>query len=301
MGLFFINKAIVMLNSATSSFNIPIGLKRNAILLIGVIVLIALAGVYTAYQYLAPKPAERLTVFAAASLTKPFQALEAGFEKKYAANVTFNFAGSSTLSTQIIQGSPCDVFASANTKEMTNVKNANMLNGTSTVFAHNSIMVVVSKSYTAGINSLLDLAKPGIRIELADKSVPIGNYALQILMKIDATYGNSSSPLYKGAEWVGFKNKVLTNVVSYDTDVEQVVTKVVTGTADVGIAYKSDAINRANEVSFFEIPSEVNLVAVYPIGAISGSGHAKLAQEFIDYLLSADGQKALTDAGFQGR
>ncbi len=278
-----------------------IGLKTNKIVLVAVVLLVVVAGAYTAYQFLTPKPAEQLTVFAAASLTKPFQALEAGFEKKYNANVTFNFAGSSALSTQIIQGSPCNVFASANTKEMTNVKNANMLNGTSTVFAHNSIMVIVSKSYTGEITSLLDLTKSGLRIELADKSVPAGNYALQIITKIDATYGNSSSPLYKGAEWVGFKDKVLANVVSYDTDVEQVVTKVATGTADVGFAYKSDAINRADEVDFFEIPSEVNTIAVYPIGVINGSGHSKLAQEFIDYVLSDEGQKALTDAGFQGK
>jgi molybdate transport system substrate-binding protein len=276
-------------------------LKRNTVILIGIVLVVALAGIYTAYQYLTPKPAEQLTVFAAASLTKPFQALEAGFEKKYNANVTFNFAGSSALSTQINQGSPCNVFASANTKEMTNVKNANMLNGTSTIFAHNSLIIIVSKSYTGDITSLLNLTKSGLRIEMADKSVPIGNYALQALSKIDATYGNSSSPLYKGAEWVGFSKKVLINVVSYDTDVEQVVTKVATGTADVGIAYKSDAINRASEVKFFEIPSEVNQIAVYPIGVINGSGHSKLAQAFIDYVLSADGQKALTDAGFQGK
>jgi molybdate transport system substrate-binding protein len=276
-------------------------LKTNKIILVAAVALVVIAGAVTAYQYLTPKPAEKITVFAAASLTKPFGALEAGFEKKYNANVTFNFAGSSALSTQIIQGSPCNVFASANTKEMTNVKNANLLNGTSTVFAHNSIMVVVSKSYNGQITSLLDLTKPGIRIEMADKSVPVGNYALQVLTKIDATYGNSSSPLFKGAEWVGFKDKVLANVVSYDTNVEEVVTKVATGTADVGFAYKSDAINRANEVTFLTIPDEVNMIAVYPIGLINDSGHSKLAQEFIDYVLSAEGQKYLTDAGFQGK
>jgi molybdate transport system substrate-binding protein len=275
--------------------------KTNKITLAVVAVLVVAAVGVTAYQYLTPKPAEQITVFAAASLTKPFQALEAGFEKKYNANVTFNFAGSSALSAQIIQGSPCDVFASANTKEMTNVKNGNMLNGTSSVFAHNSIIIIVSKTYTGEITSLLDLTKSGLRIELADKAVPAGNYALQVISKIDATYGNSSSPFFKGEEWVGFKEKVLANVVSYDTDVEQVVTKVATGTADVGFAYKSDAINRASEVTFFTIPDEVNQIAVYPIGLINGSTHSKLAKEFIDYVLSDEGQKALTDAGFQGK
>ena len=276
-------------------------MKRNTMILVALVVVVALAGVYTAYQFLTPKPSEKLTVFAAASLTKPFQTLATNFNKKYNANVTFNFAGSSTLSAQIAQGSPCDVFASANTKEITTVKNANLLNGTFTVFAHNSVMIIVSKQYTGNITSLLDLTKPGLRIEMADKSVPVGSYTLQVLSKIDATYGNSSSPLYKGPEWVGFKAKVLANVVSYDTDVETVVTKVATGTADVGFAYKSDSINRASEINFFPIPSDVNQIAVYPICLIKGSSHSKLGQEFIDYVLSDAGQKALTDAGFQGK
>jgi molybdate transport system substrate-binding protein len=182
---------------------------------------------------------------------------------------------------------------------MTNVKNANLLSGSSTVFAHNSIIVIVAKNDTK-VSTLLDLAKPGVRIVMADKSVPAGNYALQILTKIDATWGNSSSPLYKGDEYVGFSKKVLANVISYETDVEQVVTKTETGTADAGLAYKSDAINRASEVNFIEIPGDINLIAIYPIGIITTTSHAVLAQKFIDYVMSSDGQKALADAGFLG-
>ncbi len=276
-------------------------MNRKTMILILVILAVGTLGVYTAYQYLTPKPAEELRVFAAASLTVPFQAIQSDFERAYNAKLIFNFAGSSALSAQIIQGSPCDVFASANTKEMTNVKNANLLKGTSTVFAHNSIVMLVSKTTTADISSLLDLAKPGVRVVVADKAVPAGNYALQILAKIDATYGNASSPLYKGAEYVDFSKKVLSNVISYETDVEQVVTKVATGTADAGLAYTSDSINRASEVNFVEIPSDVNIVAVYPIGIINTSGHPDLAQKFIDYMLSSEGQKALTNEGFQGK
>jgi molybdate transport system substrate-binding protein len=275
-------------------------MKRNTLVIITVILALSAAGIYTAYQYLTPKPAEELRVFAAASLTKPFQSLQNQFETKYNAKLVFNFAGSSALSTQIIQGSPCDVFASANTKEMTNVKNANLLKGSSTVFAHNSIVVIVAKSSTNKVSTLIDLTKAGVRIVMAEKSVPVGNYALQVLVKIDATWGNSSSPLYKGAEYGNFSKKVLANVISYDTDVEQVVTKVATGTADVGLAYTSDSINRASEVNFIEIPSDINLIAVYPIGIINTTSHAELAQKFIDYMISSEGQKALTDAGFQG-
>ncbi len=184
---------------------------------------------------------------------------------------------------------------------MTNVKNAKLLEGnSSTVFAHNTIIIITAKNDTK-VSTLLDLTKPGVRIVMADKSVPAGSYALQILAKIDATYGNSSSPLYKGTDYVGFSKKVLANVISYETDVEQVVTKTATGTADAGIAYKSDAINRASEVNFIEIPSDVNLIAVYPIGIVSTSSHVDLAQKFIDYVESSEGQKALTDAGFLGK
>ncbi|MGD0803950.1 MAG: molybdate ABC transporter substrate-binding protein [Candidatus Bathyarchaeia archaeon] len=274
-------------------------MKRNTLVLLVVILAVSAVGLYAAYQYFTPKPAEELRVFAAASLTVPFQSLQSQFESKYNAKLIFNFAGSSTLSTQIIHGSPCDVFASANTKEMTNVKNANLLSGSSTVFAHNSIIVIVAKNDTK-VSTLLDLAKPGVRIVMADKSVPAGNYALQILTKIDATWGNSSSPLYKGDEYVGFSKKVLANVISYETDVEQVVTKTETGTADAGLAYKSDAINRASEVNFIEIPGDINLIAIYPIGIITTTSHAVLAQKFIDYVMSSDGQKALADAGFLG-
>ena len=274
-------------------------MKRNTLILLVVVLAVAAVGVYSAYQYFTPKPVEELRVFAAASLTKPFQALQPQFEAKYNAKLIFNFAGSSTLSTQINQGSPCDVFASANAKEMTNVKNANLLSGSSTVFAHNSLRVVVPKT-NAVVSILLDLAKPGVRVVLADKSVPAGNYALQMLTKIDATWGNSSSPLYKGVEYTGFSKKVLANVISYETDVEQVVTKTATGTADAGIAYKSDSINRASDVSFVEIPSDVNQIAVYPIGIINTSAHSALAQKFIAYMMSSDGQKALADAGFLG-
>jgi molybdate transport system substrate-binding protein len=293
-------KESVNFNIIIEASIVSFGMKRNTMLLIAIVLVVAIAGVYSAYQYLTPKTAEELRVFAAASLTKPFQSLQTQFESKYNAKLVFNFAGSSSLSTQIIQGSPCDIFASANTKEMTNVKNANLLKGSSTVFAHNSIVVIVAKTSSQKVSTLLDLTKAGVRIVLAEKSVPIGNYALQVLAKIDATWGNSSSPLYKGAEYGNFSKKMLANVISYDTDVEQVVTKVATGTADAGIAYTSDSINRASEINFIQIPGDVNLIATYPMGIVNTTGHAELAQKFIDYVMSSEGQKALTDAGFQG-
>ena len=276
-------------------------MRRNTLILITTILVVSVVGIYTAYRFLPQRPAEELKVFAAASLTKPFQSLQYDFERMYNARLVFNFAGSSFLNTQIIQGSPCDVFASANTKEMNYVKNANLLKNGSIIFAHNSIIIIVAKSSTSKVSSLFDLTKSGVRIVMADKSVPAGSYTALVLAKVDVTYGNSSSLLYRGTEYENFSKKVFANVISYETDVEQVVTKTAIGTADVGFAYRSDAVNRSKEIGFIEIPSEVNQIAIYSIGIINTTSHAELAQKFIDYVTSSEGQKALIDAGFQGQ
>lgn len=255
------------------------------------------------YAYLAngqPKaqPPEQLTVFAAASLTNVMQNISAAFNAKYNANVTFSFAGSQTLATQITQGYPCDVFLSASPSYMTQVSNASLLANASVIFAKNSLIVMVAKSSASKVTSIADLAKSGVRVELEDKSVPAGAYSLTILSNIQSTWGNSSSPSYVGPQYANFSKFVLANVISYDTDVEQTVTKVVTGTADAGIVYKTDAIAQAANINFITIPDSVNVVAQYPAGVIKTSSHLKLAQEFVSFLTSAEGQQILNNFGF---
>jgi molybdate transport system substrate-binding protein len=121
---------------------------------------------------------------------------------------------------------------------------------------------------------------------------------LTVLNNIQSTWGNSSSPSYVGPQYTNFSKAVLANVMSYDTDVEQTVTKVITGTADAGIVYKTDAIAQAANVNFITIPDSVNVVAKYPVGIISTSQHLKLAQEFYSFLLSSEGQQILNSFGF---
>ena len=278
-------------------------MKRIMIVAVVVIVILAIGVPYAFLVFQEgsqSQPPEQMTVFAAASLTKVMQNISEAFNMKYHANITFNFASSNALATQILQGFPCDVFLSASTSYMQQVANASMLNR-SAVFARNSLIVMVSKSSASKVTSIADLAKAGVRVVLADKSVPAGSYALSVLNAIQSTWGNYSNPYYQGPQFANFSKAVLANVISYDTDVEQVVTKVVTGTADVGIVYKTDVIAQATNVDFITIPDQVNVIAQYPIGILSNSQHLKLAQEFYDFILSDDGQKILNNFGFLGR
>ena len=235
----------------------------------------------------APPEPQMLTVYAAASLTNAFEEIGKAFE---AANpgvtVEFNFAGSQTLRTQIEQGAQADVFASANAKEMDTLVTGKFIPADSTkIFLTNQLLVIMPADNPAGLTALADLAKPGLKVVLAAKEVPVGNYALQVLNKLDAAQGT------------GFKDKVLANVVSYENDVKQVVAKVQLGEADAGIVYSSDAV-AAPELQTIDVPAENNIVAQYPLAALTNSRNPELAQAFIAYVLSAEGQSVLQKWGF---
>jgi molybdate transport system substrate-binding protein len=232
----------------------------------------------------APISTQTLTVFAAASLTGAFGEIGKSFE---AANpgvtVKFNFGGSQTLRTQIEQGAQADVFASANSKEMDALVTGNLVGAdTAQIFLTNQLVVIMPAKNPAGLKTLDDLAKPGLKLVLAAKEVPVGNYSLQVLDKLNAE---------------GFKDKVLANVASYENDVKQVVAKIQLGEADAGIVYLSDAV-AAPELQKINIPAENNVIAKYPMAALSKSENADLAQAFIAYVLSTDGQATLQKWGF---
>lgn len=228
-----------------------------------------------------------LNVFAAASLTDAFTEIGKNFE---AANpgvtVTFNFAGSQALQTQIEQGAPADIFASASESYMdTLVKDNYVAANAPQDFLNNKLVVILPKDNPAGLTALEDLAKPRIKIVLAAEAVPVGKYALQALDLMDAKIGNN------------YKAKVLVNVVSNEDNVKQVVSKVQLGEADAGIVYTSDAV-AAPELKTIEFPLDLNVVARYPIAPLTKSENADLAKAFIDYVLSTDGQTVLEKWGF---
>jgi molybdate transport system substrate-binding protein len=228
-----------------------------------------------------------LTVYAAASLTDAFTEMGKAFEASHSGvRVVFNFGGSQNLRTQIEQGAPADVFASANTKEMDTLVAQNIVAADAPkVFLTNQLVVILPKENPAGIASLEDLGQAGLKIVLAAEEVPAGRYAREMLEKLNATFG------------ADYKEKVLSNVVSNEDNIRQVVTKVQLGEADAGIVYVSDAV-AVPELQKIEVPPEMNVIAEYPIALLAGSANSDLANEFIDYVLSFDAGVMLKKWGF---
>jgi molybdate transport system substrate-binding protein len=232
-----------------------------------------------------------LAVFAAASLTDAFNELGKTFAAAHpGTTVTFNFAGSQQLAQQIGQGAPADVFAAASGKTMeTVIATGQVISGTQRTFVRNRLVVIYPKDNPAGIKELKDLAKPGLKLDLAAKEVPVGQYALDFLDKAiaDPTFGAS------------FKDDVLKNVVSYEENVKAVLSKVTLGEADAGIVYTTDiTLDAGDKVGRIDIPDTLNTIASYPIAAIKDAQHADLAREFVTYILSPDAQQVLVRYGF---
>jgi molybdate transport system substrate-binding protein len=231
-----------------------------------------------------------ITVFAAASLRDAFTEIGSRFEQTTpGAQVRLNFAGSQQLAEQIRQGAPADVFASANPRQMNDVMAAGRVTSTTAqIFAQNRLVVVVAPNAPATLQSIADLAAPGVKLVLADRAVPAGQYALDFLDKASAL------PEF-GAT---FSQTVLSNVVSYEEDVRAVFGKVSLGEADAGVVYSSDAVADKNTVRTLAIPDGLNTLATYPIAPLNDSPNAALAKAFIDFVMGTEGQAILSRYGF---
>lgn len=298
--------------------NIGNGLMLNKFIATALVVIVicALAASYIIYNgtfssNTSPTPAPTptpvpvdLRVFIASSLVHVVQNMTQTFNNANNANIIVNSAGSNTLYQQITSGSPCDIFMSADFK-WTNQLNSSslLLNNNYQNFTSNSLEVLLPKDNPKGITSLLDLIKPGVKIVIADPSVPAGSYTNTTLTKIDATWGNASSPLYLGDQWQNYRVNFLANIVSYETTVEDVVGKVSLGlgTADAGVAFVSDATYGAMtgaQLQYIQVPSAVNTRGVYSITVIGATSHSDLAQKFMDFWMSSQGQTLLQTYGF---
>jgi molybdate transport system substrate-binding protein len=154
-------------------------------------------------------------------------------------------------------------------------------------FVINQLVVIIPAGNPARVNTLADLTRPHLKLVLADSSVPAGNYARLVLYKMN------DDPLY-GSD---FSGKVLANVVSNETDVKQVVTKVELGEGDVGIVYFSDAIASPDLVTI-AIPKKFNVTAYYPIAILANAPEPELAAGYIAYVLSPAGQAVMLKWGF---
>lgn len=218
-----------------------------------------------------------LTVYAAASLKKTFTELAAEFEAQNPkVKVSLSFDGSSTLVTQITQGAPADVFASANTANMTKLSDAGMAQGAPVDFASNVLTLVVPTDNPANITSFADATKPGVKLVVCAPQVPCGAAS-----KADAAgAGLTLAP------------------VSEELSVTSVLGKVTSGEADAGLVYVTDAATAGEKVKSIPLDLAKPTVNHYPIAAVGTSKVPQLAEGFIALVTGANGQKILQDAGF---
>jgi molybdate transport system substrate-binding protein len=238
-----------------------------------------------------PTKPTTINIAAASSLSGAFQELGSQFEEIHPdTKVEFTFAGSQQLAQQLSQGAPADVFASANQKQMDFVVQAGRIQKTSVKqFVKNRLVVVLPRNNPANINKLNDLARPDTKLILAAKEVPVGQYTLDFLDKASAS----------GSYGSDYKERVLANVVSYENNVRSVLVKVTLGEGDAGIVYASDVTGPdANQIEQLAIPDVVNVIASYPIAPVQDSANSKLAQEYVDLVLSPRGQAVMKKYGF---
>ncbi|MDN5299932.1 MAG: molybdate transport system substrate-binding protein [Clostridiales bacterium] len=228
-----------------------------------------------------------IIVMAAASLTEMFTEVEGIYEAEHPdIDLLFSFAGSQSLATQIQEGVEADVFASANKKYMTLLEDESFVESSdAALFAKNKLAVIAGKSVTA-LDSYDDLDDGGYKIVIADETVPVGKYTVTFLSNVEA-----SIP--------GFTDAFNAQVVSKETNVKLVASKVELGEADCGIVYTTD-LTAANKdvLNIIDIPNDVNVIAEYPIAKLKDSAHPELAQSFVDYMLSEDGKAVLVKYGF---
>lgn len=231
------------------------------------------------------EPADRLVVFAAASLRDGFTALGEPFRRAHpGVEVRFNFAGTQELRTQVEHGAALDVFASADPRHLRALAEAGLVEPP-VVFARNELVLAVAHDAAATVRSLADLPQAG-RVVIGAAEVPVGRYTLEVLDRAGAVWG------------ADFRARVEAKVVSRELNVRQVLTKVSLGEADVGLVYRSDVASAPPAVVVVALPPEVNVVAEYPIAIATHAPRPALARSWVELVQSVEGQAALTRAGF---
>jgi molybdate transport system substrate-binding protein len=225
-----------------------------------------------------PAPAARtLNVFAAASLNEAFTELGHQFEASNpGVTVKFNFAGSSDLAQQIVNGAPADVFASASDATMKTVTDAGDTAAPPTKFATNVLQIATVPGNPKGIATFADLAKPGLKVVTCAPQVPCG----AVEQKIEQTTGVKLTP------------------VSQEADVKSVLGKVTSGDADAGLVYVTDVNSAGDKVQGVDFPEAKTAVTNYPIAVIKNAPQPELANSFEQLVLGEAGQKALGAVGF---
>jgi molybdate transport system substrate-binding protein len=214
--------------------------------------------------------AAKLTVFAAASLTGVFPQIDKA--------PRYNFAGSDQLAFQITQGAPADVYAAASPKYPDQL-HAKGLVSKPRVFATNELVLIVPRANEAGVRSVYDLRRKGLRIVIGAKGVPVGDYTRKALAALRLS-------------------SVLQNVVSEETDVKSVVAKVALGEADAGFVYRTDALAAKRDLRQLALPARARPKIAYELAVVRATKHPQAANAFVARVLSARGRLALRRAGF---
>lgn len=229
----------------------------------------------------AAEPASQtLTVFAASSLTDAFDVIATDVEAQTGIDVTFNFGSSTDLAEQIQSEETADAFAAASGTAMDTVEEDPGVEDR-TDFVTNRLVIITPPDNPAGIESIEDLAEPGVQLVLGAEGVPVGDYAREALAN------------------AGIDAAALDNVVSNEPDNASVVAKVTSGEADAAIVYTSDVSAAAgNDVAAIEIPDDVNVLATYPIAVVTGASNASGAEAFLEYVTGREGQATLVQYGF---
>jgi molybdate transport system substrate-binding protein len=219
-----------------------------------------------------------LTVFAAASLTDVFTRLGGQLEKENPGlHVQFNFAGSSQLATQLTQGAPADVFASANDAQMKVVTDAGLQATDPAVFTENVLEIAVPKGNPAGISGLADFARPELTLAVCAPQVPCGAAAQEVFRAAGITAQPDTQ----------------------EQDVRAALTKVQLGEVDAALVYATDVEAAGDGVEGIEFPESEKAVNDYPIVTLKGAPNAAAAHAFVDLVTGPEGRQALTDAGFR--
>lgn len=225
----------------------------------------------------APKPSGSITVSAASSLTEVFNRLGKDFERKYrGTSVTFNYGASNVLETQVEQGAPADVFASADTATGDKLAAAGDVAGRPVVFARNRLEIAVAKGNPKRIKTLADTVRSGVQLVLCAAAVPCGKFARQAFASAGITLPE----------------------VPTGQDVKDTLSKVRLGAADAAVVYVTDVKAAAGQVSGVPIPTAQNVVASYPIAVVKTSSNSNTAKAFVSYVTSSAGQRTLASFGF---
>ncbi|HKB94850.1 MAG TPA: molybdate ABC transporter substrate-binding protein [Gaiellaceae bacterium] len=214
-----------------------------------------------------------LTVLAAASLTNVFPAI--------APKNHYSFGGSNMLAAQIEQGAPVDLFASANTKLPQQLHSEGLVEKP-VVFTRNELILIVPKSNPAGIHSVYDLRRSGVKLVVGTTGVPVGDYTRVVLHNLGL-------------------DGVLSNVVSRETDVREVLAKVALGEADAGFVYTTDARTVRGKVATIGIRRSAQPIVQYAVAVVKSSHHLAAARAFVKLLLAKPSQVKLRAAGFLAR